>query len=364
VSDTPAEPKGRATAESEPSPGIVAAEIPPPPDPPATTDLPPPAGPEPARRRTGGPLPWLIAAGAVVVVALAALASTPFWAPAVMPLLPWGPPNAAAKPAALPSPPAAAAPAASDSQLAGLRSQAAQNAASLQQLGQRLAALEAKPAPPPDLTAIQQQLAALDKTTADLGASVATLEKLAKDQPRADPNNTALALVLLQIRDAVDIGRPFAAEYQALLSLAHDHPEVTAAAQPLAEPATSGVASRAALAERLHQLAPQIATAKPPPGSSWRSQIVARLRSLVTIRRIDGAAQSPAEAKVNAAERAMASGDLAGAVDALSGLTGPPQAAAEPWLRMARQRLAIESALRQVAAAVTAALGTPAPGKG
>ncbi|MBV9551726.1 MAG: hypothetical protein JO032_02925 [Alphaproteobacteria bacterium] len=330
----------------------------------------PPRLGEPRPRRRA---PWLIAAVAAVAIVAAAVAASPFWAPPVMRRLPWGQPAPTAKPAA-PTPPAqaAAAPApdpAPDPAIASIRTQEAQNAAAVQQLGQRLAALEAKPAPapPPDLAPLQQQLAALSKANADLVASVAALQKAAQSQPAADPRNTALALVLLQIREAVDIARPFADEYQALLALAGGRPEIVAAAQPLGGAATGGVASRAALAQRLRELAPKIATAKLPPGAGWKSQLVAKLRGLVTIRRISGEAQSPAEAAVGAAERAMAGGDVGGAIDALSGLEGPAQAVAEPWLRTARQRLAVEAALRQVEAALTAAMAAPAPpsaGKG
>jgi hypothetical protein len=134
---------------------------------------------------------------------------------------------------------------------------------------------------------------------------------------------------------------------------------------PLDGPATSGVASRTALVARLRELAPQIATAKPPPKATWKSQIVARLRSLVTVRRIEGADQTPAEGAVGGAERALASGDLAGAVATLDGLSGPSRAAAQPWLQMAKARLAVEAALRQVEAALTVAVGGAAPaGKG
>jgi hypothetical protein len=216
------------------------------------------------------------------------------------------------------------------------------------------------------LSAIQQQIGALGQTTSDLGQKIAALDKAMQQQRTIDPNNTALALVLLQIRDAVDTGRPFTAEYQALATLAHDHPDITAAAAPLAGPAQTGVASRTALTERLRQLAPQIATAKPPPKATWKSQIVARLRSLVTIRRIDGAGQTPAEAATAKAQQDMAAGDLDGAVAALGGLTGANQTAAEPWLKMAQQRLAVETALHNTRAALTAALGGAAPtvGKG
>jgi hypothetical protein len=310
----------------------------------------------------------LVAAAVAIVIVVIVIGATPFWAPSIMQLLPWGQPAAApsaapapqpvaAKPSPPPAPVAANPSPAPDPGIAALRAEIARNDTASERLGQRIAALEGKP--PPDLSAIQQQLAALGKTTSDLGAGVAALQKAAQAQPAADPRNTAMALVLLQIREAIDIGRPFATEYQALLGLTKDHPEIATAVAPLAEPATSGVASRAALTERLRQLAPRIATAAPPAQSGWRGQIVARLRGLVTIRRIEGDAQTPEEAAIGTAQRDMAGGDLDGAVAALSGLSGSGAAAAEPWLKMARQRLAVEAALRQLAAALTAALGAP-----
>jgi hypothetical protein len=308
--------------------------------------LPPPIAPKP--RRIGTPV--LVAAVAVVLV-IGAIGATPFWAPALMRFLPWGPP--ATTPHAAATEPA----------LAAMREEAGRNAAALQLLGQRVAAIEARPGA--DLSPLQQQLTALTKSTADLTRSVVALEKAAQAQPAADPSLAALALVLLQIRDAVELGRPFEPEYQALVALARDHHDIAAAAAPLAGPAERGVATHLVLGERLRQLAPQIATAKPPPKATWKSQIVAQLRKLVTIRRIDGDAQTPAEAAVGTAQRDMASGDLAGAVEALDTLGAANQAVAEPWLRMAKQRLAVEAALRQVTTTLTAALAGAAPaGKG
>lgn len=308
---------------------------------------------------------WL-ASTLSAVIAIAVIAATPFWAPPVIGLLPWG--QAAEKPQA--STP--------DLVLAAARAEASREAATIQQLNQRIAALEARPAsdvsslqqrvaslearPAPDLSAVQQHLAALDKSTGDLGDKLTALAKAEQQQSAADPKLTALALTLLQIRDAVAIGRPFDAEYRALVTLAHDHPDIASAAAPLADPAESGVASRAALIERLRQLAPQIATAHPPPKDKLKSQIVARLRSLVTIRRIDDDGdQTPAEAAVGEAQRDLASGDLAGAVAALDKLDGPAKTAAEPWLKTAKARLAVETALRQVEIALTASLGNAAP---
>jgi hypothetical protein len=187
-----------------------------------------------------------------------------------------------------------------------------------------------------------------------LTQKIAALDKAAQAGP-ADA--AALALVLLQIEQAVEIGRPFEAEYRALIALSRDHPDITTAATPLTGPAASGVASRAVLIARLHQFAPQIAAAAPPAEPGWGSQITARLRSLVTIRRVDGEGQSPAEAAVSAAEGDLAGGDLDAAITALSALDGANLAAAQPWLAMARQRLQVETVLQHIETLVTAALG-------
>jgi uroporphyrinogen-III synthase len=318
----------------------------------------PPSPPETPPRKAGLPLLWL-SVGFLAVVIVAA-ATTPFWAPAVMQQLPWGTPTPAAAPPKPPAPDAGLT--ARIAALETARAQEAQIAAALQQLTQRVAALEAKP--PPDLSAIQQQLVALNKTIAGLSADVATLDRAEQARPAGDPGNAALVLVLLQIHAAVEVARPFAAEYATLLALAKDHPDIAAAAAPLAEPSATGVASLAALARRLHQLAPQIAAAAPPGDGGWWSRTLGRVRSLVTIRRIDGAGQSPSEAAVSTAETALAGGDLGGSIAALDGLTGANRAVAEAWLKTARQRLAVETTLRQLQTLATALLGAaPAPGR-
>jgi hypothetical protein len=342
--------------------------------------IPPPPTPSPMEAASEAPhrrVPaQAIGAAAGVLIIIALIVASPFWAPPVMHALPWGSPAKTQEPAT-PAPQAAAP--APDPAVAALKAQVAQNAKTLQQLTERIAALEARPTPQdsdlgpieqriatlegrptpqaPDLGPIEQQLGALDKTTADLKQSVAALEKAAQAQPATDPKNTAMALVLLQIRAAVDLGRPFGAEYQTLLALAGDRRELTAAASPLAGPAENGVASRAVLAARLRQLAPQIATAKAPASNGWTAQIAARLHGLVTIRRVGGSDQSPAEAALGDAQHDLAAGDLAGAVAALDRLDGAHRAAAEPWLKMAKDRLAVEAALRQVQAALAASLG-------
>ncbi|HEY4472008.1 MAG TPA: mitofilin family membrane protein [Stellaceae bacterium] len=257
-------------------------------------------------------------------------------------------------------------PAASSNELAELRQQVkalesrpTAAAGDIAELRQQMKALEAKPAAaPPELADLRQQVQQLTAANADLGNRVAALEKGEHAQSAADPTDTTLLLALLQIREAIETARPFAAEYDALTALAKTRPDIAAAAAPLAEPAKSGVASRAVLIERLRALRGAIATAQPAPAEGdWAARAWAQLRGLVTIRRIDGAGQSAAEAAVGAAERALAAGDLAGVVAALEGLAGPAADAAQPWLQMVRQRLAAEEALHRMQSLLVARLG-------
>jgi hypothetical protein len=202
---------------------------------------------------------------------------------------------------------------------------------------------------------------------------VAVLEREAQSQNTAELRSDGmLALLLGQMREAIEQARPFAAEYDAFVRLARGS-DLAAAAQPLAEPARNGVASRAVLVKGLAELAGRMAMASEPSvKSDWREQTLARLRGLVTIRRIDspshtgsaGGADGGPDGAVGAAQAALARGDLAGAVAALEPLTGADAEAARPWLLMARERLAAEVALDHVQELLTERLGSApiAPG--
>jgi hypothetical protein len=189
---------------------------------------------------------------------------------------------------------------------------------------------------------------------------VAALEREAQSQNRAELRaDGTLALLLGQMREAIEQARPFPAEFDAFIKLARGS-DLAAAAGPLAEPARNGVASRAVLVKGLAELAGRTTAASEPAAKSdWREQTLARLRGLVTIRRIDGSSHTGSDGAVGAAQAALARGDLAGAVAALEPLTGADAEAARPWLLMARERLAAEAALDHVQELLTERLGSP-----
>lgn len=302
--------------------------------------------PAPVRRR---PRAALILVAGLAVVIVAAIASSAYW----LPLLPRGEQNSDRM-------------AAVSARLDKLEAAQAQNAAAaksaLAPLDQRLRAVETKPPPPPpDLSGIQQQIAALTAKNDALAARTDAVEKAEKAQQAADPTDAALALLTLQIGEAVRLARPFPAEYQSFSALAKARPDIAAAAQPLAEPSLAGIASREVLTRELHGLADKFAAASPPqPEESWTDRIWAQLRGLVTIRRVDGSGRSPAEAAVAAAEKALAGNDLAGAIAALRPLKGADAEAAAPWLRMAEARRQVEDTLTKLTTILAARLGNAA----
>jgi len=395
--------------ESEQGPaedGVVPTE-------PGSTPAVEPAGPtrRSARGFARAPL-WL--AGLLILI-LAGVASSPFWAPQIEPLLPWGENRddyaaLAARVAAIETRPVAPSPG-----IDAVQSAMSQLARRVDQLDSRLAVVEKRPAPPsvdtdainsavgalgrrvdqlesaakPDLGPIragmqqveqrlaaietqsasriasetaaskdmQQELSRLGKVEGDLADRVAALEREAQSQEKPELRaDGMMALLLGQMREAIEQARPFPAEFGAFIKLARGS-DLAAGAQPLAEPARNGVASRAVLVKGLAELAGRMAASDPAVKSDWREQTLARLRGLVTIRRIDDSSHTESNGAVGAAQAALARGDLAGAVAALEPLTGADAEAARPWLLMARERLTAETALEHVQELLTERLG-------
>ena len=339
---------------------------------------------------------WWLAA--LLLLVIAGVGSSPFWARDVAPLLPWGSQSAApaedyaalaARVAAIenrPAPPppdiaainstasalarrvdqletARGADRQTDAAVAGIK-------AGLQQLEERLSAFEARSATranseTAEFEKLRQQLAQFASIFSDLADRLPAIERRVGAAGSAVRTDSALLAALLQMREAVETARPFATEYDAFIALAHDQPDLIAAAQPLAELAQAGVAGNAVLSERLGQLSGRIVPAVAPSvDSDLRTQALAWLHSLVTIRRIDAASQTGQEPAMNVAEGALVRGDLPGAVSALQTLSGPKSAAIQSWLQTAQQRLGAEATLAHLQDLLVARLGTPleAPG--
>jgi hypothetical protein len=293
---------------------------------------------------------------AALIVALLVAGSGPFW----VPLLPWSPAGNTALEAGAQT--AESARRATDARIARLEAQVQQietavhNAAPASALGgltDRVSALEHRPD-----TAAQtaQALAAMQQTVAGLSARLDAVEsklgKVAAAQSQEIGSDRMLFLALASLRAAMAASGPFQGELDSVETLARGDTALEGALQPLEGAAASGIPSTALLAERFdQQTAPAIfraaATAE-TPGEGWGERILARIRALVVVRRVDGGGD-PTDVAVARARRALDAGDLAGGVAAVKTLSGPAAGAAAAWLGQAEQRLAAQAALDRAA---------------
>lgn len=365
-----AEPRDDKAAAPEPAPGWVMQG-------PHANETPPPNPAAPAARSRRGFGLWPLV---LLVVVLALVAGSPYWAPQLDALLPW---SSAAQNESLAQQLDALGHrldgldqhqgeverriAALEQQLhGGAEIAQQQQQAALKQIGDRLSALEQKEAQP--APADTEQLKALDQQLQQLAATqAATTDRLGRIEardtmPAAERTDQALLLALGQLRQAVESGRPYGEALAAVTSLAQGRPELRQALQPLAAQAAEGMPRLAALSRQFQQeVAPAVmrASAAPAADAGWGKRILAKLRTLVVIRHVgaDGVASGdPVEAALARTKAALAGGDLAGAVAAVERLPPGPAAAAQPWLASAQQRLAAEQSLDQLTASLTQAL--------
>jgi hypothetical protein len=316
---------------------------------------------------------WLVLALAVVIVAVG---TSPFWAPTVVPVLPWG-----TSPAAVDRGADAIRDLATrlDADEAALKRHAAQLSRlgavelTLKDQAARLAQLEARPppaaAPEPQATlstpaapspesaeaikALQDQVAKLTASTAATGDRVAAVETQIRKAGAGERANQILLTALANLRVAVEGSGPFAAELAAAQAAAGDKPGTTDALSALGDDAKAGLPTTAALAERFDRVvAPAILRAPRDDANAglWQ-QIRARVERLVVIRRMTPGGPAPrdtVEAAIVNADAALKAGDLAGAAGALNALTGGAGNAVAPWLAQAKKRVAAETTLAKL----------------
>jgi hypothetical protein len=245
-------------------------------------------------------------------------------------------------------------------------------------LAQRLAALEAEtrtPSNDPRVAALAQKT---DQTAEDLARLTTALdavrraippegtilrlaeraeqaEKAVRDVAAQQQSAQALLLVVGQLREAIDRGDPYDIELRAArrIAPADEAPSLDA----LTASAPTGVTRRDALVTAFLPLASTIVRAEFAPDGDFWQRALNKLTSLVNIRRIDGDGADTA-AIVARAESRVKDGDLAKAVQELSALQGAPAQTAAPWVKAAGARVAADRALSQLAATAAAQTAT------
>lgn len=315
----------------------------------------------------------LVAALAAVLISLALAVGYHVWTrPSPMPV------PVASRPAAPPV--AAPAPAADPllvQRLADLERRHAALSASIERLQQlpgtpadteRVAKLEADLAALADTVKAQAaQAEAVSKAVAareaDLGTRIAAqdseIARLREQKMQTLRQPIALLLAWQGMRESALAGKSFAVPRDAMALLIAAEGEAVRAAfaalGPFAEKSAPGAAAlalrfQAALAEQMRapDAAPDADAALP-----WWERAWAKMTRLVTVRRIGAAAEGD-DAKLQAAEAALAEGDVAAALAALEGAALRP--ALMQWRADAERRVKLEAALDAFGKALSARL--------
>ncbi|MBX6327374.1 MAG: hypothetical protein IRY89_02235 [Pseudolabrys sp.] len=199
-----------------------------------------------------------------------------------------------------------------------------------------------------ELQELQQRVAALERSTG-------TSEGAAK--PGAVDMAARLALSAATLRDAVERGAPFAAELQQVKTLGADATLLA----PLARFASEGVPSRQQLARELEDLLPSLARADAdgaaPAGFLERLQSSAS--RLVRIRPIEAPAGDEPATVLARLEVEAAKADIDAALADLNRLPGRLRAPAQAWIDKAQTRAAALAAARDLVVRSARALGAP-----
>jgi hypothetical protein len=319
---------------------------------------------KPARGR-GGSTIWLALILALVV---ALVGSSPYWAPGLAVLLPWGPRNASEAFEQLDQRQGEIArrQVTIDQHLTKLEDQLRgfnATAGSVKDLDQRVAALEQQPRgeDPQRLGALQQEMQRLAAAHEATGERVAKIEQR-RNAAAGERSAEALLLALGQLRGQLQGSQPFATELGAVVALGRNRPEVRDNLAPLTASAATGIPSVSTLSQRFaHDVAPALMRSAAPESDGWGAQLMNRLRSLVVVRRVGSSAagtSDPVEGGIARAETALASGDLAAAVKAVEVLPNANAPPTQPWLADARRRLAAEQGLARLTDQLTAKLAS------
>lgn len=200
---------------------------------------------------------------------------------------------------------------------------------------------------PVELDALQKRIAALEQSAKSARDDIA--------KTAATDTAVRLALSAAALRDAAASGAPFAAEFAQAQSLGADDKVLA----PLSPFATTGVPTRAALAEALRTLVPALlkASGAQAPAGGFLERLQANAGKLVRIRPVDAPAGDDASALLARIEIAAANADIAAALADLGKLTDAARAPAQDWIKQARTSQAALAAARQFAADTARALG-------
>jgi len=186
-----------------------------------------------------------------------------------------------------------------------------------------------------------------------LSDRITDVENLARNVAARKDASLANLLAVVQLRAKAADGLPFDAELRTARALAADKDTFDADTARFAKQAQSGVSTPAALKREFDAVAAAaVRAAASPAGDRLVDKMAARVVSLVTVRRIDGQGDgNPTDARLARAGRLLDSGDLVSAVAELKAVDQPAAARVlAPWIARAEARVTLDSTLSALTA--------------
>lgn len=160
-----------------------------------------------------------------------------------------------------------------------------------------------------------------------------------------------VVLAIGQVTQALRDGAPFEKEVRSLQMIAGRDQALVDAAKALEPYAATGVPTLAQLTSEFPAVALAVSRGEHKTAEGeWYERVASRLTTLVSVRRTGPAAiaEGGTTGALAEAEAALDAGELAPAVAAMARIEGPGAAAAAPWLKSARARLAADAALNRL----------------
>lgn len=224
----------------------------------------------------------------------------------------------------------------------------------LDDLGTRLAALEAKIGTTPD------DVKAAQTSITDLGTKIDTfsarLAKIEDSDLLEMARRASFATAIANLTRAAQGSAPFKAEYDVVAAMAPNDARIAEIA-PLAD---KGLPTASTLMASFVDVAYAVKNAERLANSDgWWAQLWSNFMSLVSSRTVGETAANTAEGRVARAEVRLKSGDLHAAVGELEGIQGPAREPLKPWLAEAAARIKLETELADLNTRAVEALSAP-----
>ncbi len=207
------------------------------------------------------------------------------------------------------------------------------------------------------LAAAETRVAALDETAQGLSAELAAQAEAGRAGLSAATADSALTLAVGQLREALRLSGPFAAELAVVTELVAEDAELSGLLAPLAAHAEAGVPTLEALRGEFPAAARHAAAAaRGDEAEGLLSGVMRRVSQVVTVRPVGQVDGAGAGAVLARAESKLAGDDLAGAVAEIDALQGDAASAMADWRRRAEGRLAADAAVAELSTRAIAKL--------